>query len=347
MNKTIFIFIALIVIGTTAAAQSITVTAPNGGETWAIGSTQGIRWSSTGLNGNVKIGLFKAGAHLGNIVEQQLYATGYNWHVGDPLLNGATYGFGNDYQIQVQSEVDWHWKDLSNANFSISIGILGTAQTFQPSSWIRVATPLAPLTMSHSFRIGWNYAGVTRDVNIYLHGNSPMGGDRTYTIATGVSRGGSGGLGHYDWVVGRLSDPESTMLSGEYQIEVSETGTGVKGLTRTFSIVRPAILVFEPRLNETLRRDLYKEIRWVPDELRGRVHIEAWYVVEGRTILYTRLFADIRNSGSQYWHVFPPPDRGHSEANPPPTGRNTGWFIRLVSAECPGFHVDSRPFFIE
>jgi hypothetical protein len=120
MKKIGNFFFLWMVLSVLAFAQSITVTSPNGGENWVIGSTHGIRWDSTGLSGNVKIGLFKSGAHIGNIAEHQPFATGVDWHVGDPLLNGVTYGVENDYQIQVQSEVDWHWKDQSNNNFSIS-----------------------------------------------------------------------------------------------------------------------------------------------------------------------------------------------------------------------------------
>jgi hypothetical protein len=96
-------------------SQSITITSPNGGEDWQIGSAHMIQWASSGISGDVKIGLFKGGAHIGNIVEHQPYVTGYLWHLGDPLLNGVTYGPDTDYAVQVQSEVDWHWKSLSNS----------------------------------------------------------------------------------------------------------------------------------------------------------------------------------------------------------------------------------------
>jgi len=104
------------------SAQGIIVTSPNGGETWAIGSDYTITWGSNNLSGNVKVGLFKGGAHLGNIVEHQNYQQGVLWHVGNALLNGATYGAGTDYQIQVQSEVNWQWKDLSDNNFTLTSG---------------------------------------------------------------------------------------------------------------------------------------------------------------------------------------------------------------------------------
>ncbi|NLK53347.1 MAG: hypothetical protein GX293_00575, partial [Bacteroidales bacterium] len=40
---------------TISAIPAITVTAPNGGETWPVGSTQNITWTSSGTSGNVRI----------------------------------------------------------------------------------------------------------------------------------------------------------------------------------------------------------------------------------------------------------------------------------------------------
>jgi len=49
----IFILL-LLVIFEVAYSQSITVTSPNGGENWLVGSTQNITWTSSGVT-NVKI----------------------------------------------------------------------------------------------------------------------------------------------------------------------------------------------------------------------------------------------------------------------------------------------------
>ena len=45
----------------TIGGGSLTVTAPNGGETWPIGSSRTIQWTSTGLTGNVKIEVSRNG----------------------------------------------------------------------------------------------------------------------------------------------------------------------------------------------------------------------------------------------------------------------------------------------
>jgi hypothetical protein len=120
MKKIILMCVFGLVVFGMAYGQGFVITSPNGGEDWKFGTTHAITWGSSSMSGNVKIGLFKGGTHLGNIVEHQFYQTGVNWHVGDPLLNGAAYGAGSDYKIQVQSEVDWHWKDQSDNDFTLS-----------------------------------------------------------------------------------------------------------------------------------------------------------------------------------------------------------------------------------
>jgi hypothetical protein len=49
----------------TLGGGSITVTAPNGGETWAIGTPQNITWTSKGIGANVKVEVSRNGGHPG------------------------------------------------------------------------------------------------------------------------------------------------------------------------------------------------------------------------------------------------------------------------------------------
>ena len=44
-----------------AGLQTVTVTSPNGGESWQAGSAQSITWTQTGLTGSVTIDLYKGG----------------------------------------------------------------------------------------------------------------------------------------------------------------------------------------------------------------------------------------------------------------------------------------------
>jgi hypothetical protein len=151
--------------------------------------------------------------------------------------------------------------------------------------------------------------------------------------------------------VGRLPNPSSTLPPGYYHIVVSETGTGIKGETRRFHINQPDFEAAEPGNFENLRRGQTQTIRWNAPDLRGRIHIEAWYRFglnySDERIRYMRLFTDVSNSGSRDWTVFPRPGSGHSEANAPPTGNRCYWSLRFISADCPGLFVDGGTFLIE
>jgi len=94
---------------------TITVTAPNGGESWARGSAQTIRWSVTGAPGTyVKIELLKAGSSVLVISPRTTTSTGsYLWRI--PTRQTV----GSDYTIRVTSYSNSAYKDVSNSTFSI------------------------------------------------------------------------------------------------------------------------------------------------------------------------------------------------------------------------------------
>jgi hypothetical protein len=101
-----------------AFTQYITVTVPNGGETWTKGTTYTIRWNYAGSPGsNVKIELLKNGALNRTITSSTSIGSGgsgsYNWKVPN---NQTT---GTDYKIRVTSTSNSNYKDTSNANFTI------------------------------------------------------------------------------------------------------------------------------------------------------------------------------------------------------------------------------------
>ena len=55
----------------TIVASSVTVHAPNGGQTWPIGSTQYVTWTSSGLTGNVKIEVSRNGGRDVDVDQRQ------------------------------------------------------------------------------------------------------------------------------------------------------------------------------------------------------------------------------------------------------------------------------------
>ena len=96
----------------------ISVKAPNGGETWQLGSTQNITWVVKSISGSVRIVLLKDGAKVGDIVNSIDPALGtYSWTVGQ-LVSG-TAAAGSGYQIQIR-EVGTEAGDRSDTTFSMT-----------------------------------------------------------------------------------------------------------------------------------------------------------------------------------------------------------------------------------
>jgi hypothetical protein len=99
-------------------SQYITVTVPNGGESWSPGSTNTIQWIYSGNPGsNVKIELLKSGAVVRTIANNTSIGSSgsgsYSWKV----QNNQT--AGTDYTIRITSTSNGNYTDTSNANFSI------------------------------------------------------------------------------------------------------------------------------------------------------------------------------------------------------------------------------------
>jgi hypothetical protein len=98
---------------------AITVSSPNGGETWQKGSRQTLRWSYTGEPGSsVIVQLLKdnkINSTLANGVSIGSNGIGeYPWTIAAKLSSGST------YRIKIRSKSNASYFDISDANFTIS-----------------------------------------------------------------------------------------------------------------------------------------------------------------------------------------------------------------------------------
>ena len=107
----------------------ITVTSPNGGETWVGGSIHAVTWTHTGLTGSVTVDLYKGGAVLKTLGTADVSAGTFSWAIG------MTETAGSDYRIRVWQGTVW---DESDANFTLILPVsIPFAQDFTvpPSNW--------------------------------------------------------------------------------------------------------------------------------------------------------------------------------------------------------------------
>jgi Leucine-rich repeat (LRR) protein len=110
-----------VVSGYSAEASTLlsrlVLTAPNGGESWALGTVQNITWSTSGLTDNVRIELWKANNRSCIIAYKVPIANGnYIWAVGNNSV--VPIPVGNDYKVKIIT-VNGLYNDASNGNFSI------------------------------------------------------------------------------------------------------------------------------------------------------------------------------------------------------------------------------------
>ena len=98
----------------TVWAQGLTVTSPNGGETWQANSSHAITWSSSSFTGNVAIDYSLNGGSTWSVVTANTANTGsYAWTV--PSVN-TTAG-----RVRVRDASDSNPSDISDANFTIQM----------------------------------------------------------------------------------------------------------------------------------------------------------------------------------------------------------------------------------
>ena len=99
----------------------ITVTSPNGKESWQRGTTHTITWSYTGSPGStVRIVLLKAGTEVGTIISSTSIGSSgsgsYSWPISSDGLTGS------DFTVSVQSTSLSTIKDSGNNYFTITSG---------------------------------------------------------------------------------------------------------------------------------------------------------------------------------------------------------------------------------
>ena len=101
---------ATLTVTAPVVAPSLTVTSPNGGETWAAGTTHDITWTQTGLTGTVTIDLYKGGVWQKILGTPEAAAGTFSWVIASNEIAGA------DYRIRIwQTGVS----DDSDANFAV------------------------------------------------------------------------------------------------------------------------------------------------------------------------------------------------------------------------------------
>jgi len=204
-----------------ATLTSITVTSPNGGETWQRGTTHTVTWSYTGDPGKkMKIVLLKGDIEVGTIESSVPRGSGgigsYTWSIPS---SGT---IGSDYKVRIQSMSQPSIKDESNIYFTIS------SRTPTPSITVMSPNGGESWKRGTTHTIAWDYAGKPgSSVKIEL-----LTGDTLYKVLTPSTKIGKANHGSYSWKISA-----TTALGTNYKIQVTSTSNSVYSDTSNANFV--------------------------------------------------------------------------------------------------------------
>lgn len=223
-------------------AGSITVLAPNGGETLQRGSTTPITWSSTGDIGSAVKILVRRGTSGATIVASTPNDGHFDWTI-------PTYPVGTNYSIEISSVTAPAIIDTSNGTFSLTDALppAGTITVIAPNGGeIYLLGATVPVT--------WNSVGtVGANVEILAHSAG-----QTFTVAASTANDGA-----FDWTI-----PAEQVIGTDYTIQVRSLSSPTIGDSSNagFSIIPVApeasITVLAPNGGESFARGSQVTITW-------------------------------------------------------------------------------------
>lgn len=264
------------IAGATGPAGTITVTAPNGGESYLQGATVPVTWTSTGSPGaNVDI-LARRGAASVVLASATPNDGAFNWLVPTDQAPGT------DYVIEVRSSTTPAITDSSNAPFTISapptllLSAPNGGESYLPGATVPIA---------------WSSTGaVGTIVQLLAHGAG-----QTFSIDDAATNDGA-----YDWVI-----PANQAPGTDYTIEVRSLSNPAIGdssnapFTIQASAPADSITVLSPNGGEYLLRGTTVQFRW---STTGNVGTSVKIVLRRGTYSGT-LFGGAPNNGVKNWSI--------------------------------------------
>jgi hypothetical protein len=254
------------------SAPFITVTSPNGGENWEAGATHSINWTSTGIDGNVKIEYSTTNGTSWTTIAAATDNTGiFNWTVpGTPAENCL---------IKI-SDIDGEPTDVSDSVFSI---------VSPPSLTVTSPNGGENWNAGSTHNITWTSSGNVGQLNIEY---SIDNGSSWLTIATSVDNNGS-----YSWIV-----PDNPAESCLVRISESNKDGGPSDISNAvFSIIPgPVVTVTSPNGGERLEANTAHQVTWNSSGTIGEIKIE--YSTDNGSS-WSAIVSSTANDGSHSWTV--------------------------------------------
>src|SRR3989449_971976 len=169
---------------------ALTVTSPNGGEKWTVGSSRAITWTRTGSIANVMREYSKDNFATRTVITASTPNTGtYSWIIPDAISVTV--------KVRVSNAVDAEANDVSDANFKIRGGLVLVAPN-GGETW----------TVGATQAISWTTSGTVP--NVKLEYSTDGGVTYPSVVAASVANTGS-----FSWTI-----PDS--ISNTVRVRVSD-----------------------------------------------------------------------------------------------------------------------------
>ncbi len=287
-------------------AGTLTLTAPNGGESWEKGSAYDITWTSENLTGNVMLHLLRDvnGQPQPLFIASDLPAAAgtYSWTI-PPYVQP-----GDGYRVQIR----WigghnavNVLDVSDATFAIV-----DDSTPPPPQTLTLTAPNGGESWEtgSTQAITWTSENVTGNVRLQLihdldrHYHSPV-----HLIAGNVPVTD----GVYNWTLPAYLNPgvnyrvliASCAGYGMTVTDASDTTFAITGGTTPPPPPADSLCVTAPNGGEQWAQGSAQTITWTASEYTGTVRIALAKVINGHNHLIRTLGVDIPNTGSYEWTV--------------------------------------------
>lgn len=209
---------------------SITVTAPNGGENWLVGSNQNITWSSSNIT-NVKLEYsIDNGSNWTQIVASTAAGVGtFVWTVPNSITTQAL--------VRITDAADNTITDKSNSVFRIYTKAITVISPNGGEKWISGTTK----------RIEWNSSNVA---NVKIEYSSDNGTNWNQIVNSGTAS-----LNFYDWVV-----PQEPAVN--YLVRITDVVDASVSDVSNNKFTVPALKLFTPAGGERWLVNTWQVINW-------------------------------------------------------------------------------------
>ena len=252
---------------------TITLTAPDGGETWAVGTVQPITWTSSAVYGNVEIDYSGDNGQNWTVIALSTANNGaFSWVIPDTPSDNCL--------VRIR-ERDGSPGDMSGAVFSI-------VPEQQPAITLLSPNGGESLNEGSIHRITWASTASVGSVNLDY---SDDNGQNWHEIAAATENDGS-----HDWTVPQVSSSLCRVRVQETDGSPSDQSDGVF----TIGGPKPFITVVSPNGGEALSVGSVHDIAWTSSGDIGSVWI---YYSTNNGVFWKNIVSAAPNNGSHNWEI--------------------------------------------